>query len=127
MEKLLRLRKPQQLPVNVLGQQKKEQDVENERNTQVDVVITINKINIAMSKDFLFAINTDTEEVIISESAKGTNKINYIERIKKSDNEMLYHAVNTLTSITKSSNYDVTIFKAMDKVCQLMYSKHKKH
>ena len=56
-----------------------------------------------MSKDFLFAINTDTEEVIISESAKGTNKINYIERIKKSDNEMLYHAVNTLTSITKSS------------------------
>jgi len=127
VEKLLRLRKPQQLPVNVLGQQKKEQDVENERSTQVDVVITINKINRAMSKDFLFAINTDMEEVIISESAKGTNKISYIERIKKSDNEMLYHAVNTLTSITKSSNYDATIFKAMDEVCQLMYSKHKKH
>jgi hypothetical protein len=44
VEKLLRLRKPQQLPVNVLGQQKKERGVENEQSTQVDVVITINKI-----------------------------------------------------------------------------------
>ncbi len=78
-----------------------------------------------MSKEFLFAINTDTEEVIISESATGTNKIKYIEHIKKSDSDMLYHAVNTLTCIAKSAKYDVTIFRKMDKVCQLMYNSYK--
>ena len=38
---------------------------------------------------------------------------------------MLYNAVQTLTSISKSSNFDMAIFKSMDKVCQMMYSKHK--
>lgn len=78
-----------------------------------------------MDKSLLFAIDINTEEVIVSDSSKGSNKINFIERIKRSDNDMFYNAVLTLTSITKSSNFDAAIFKAMDKVCQMMYKKHK--
>lgn len=73
----------------------------------------------------LFAIDTNTEEVIVSDSPKGSNKINFIERIGRQDNAILYNAVVTLTSLTKASNFDTTIFKAMDKVCQMMYDKHK--
>jgi len=78
-----------------------------------------------MNKSLLFAIDIQTQEVIVSGSSKGSNKINFIERIVKSDNVMLYNAVQTLTSISKSSNFDMAIFKSMDKVCQMMYSKHK--
>lgn len=78
-----------------------------------------------MNTSFLFAIDTNTEEVIVSESVKGSNKVNFIERIKFSDNHMMYHAVQTLTSISKSSNFDLAIFKSMDKICQMMYNKHK--
>ena len=78
-----------------------------------------------MNKNFLFAIDHDKEEVIISESPKGSIKVNFIERIGRNDNEMLYNAVVTLTSITKASNFDAAIFKAMDKVCQMLYNKHK--
>ena len=80
-----------------------------------------------MKRDLLFAIDIKTNEVIVSESSKGTNKINFIERIKQSDNDMFFNAVVTLTSITKSSNFDTRIFKSMDKVCQMMYDKHKTH
>jgi hypothetical protein len=73
----------------------------------------------------LFAIDIDTEEVIVSDSYKGSNKIKFIERIKRSDNDVIYNAVQTLTSITKSNNFDAAIFNSMDKVCQLMYNKHK--
>ena len=73
----------------------------------------------------LFAIDTNTEEVIVSDSPKGSNKINLIERIGRQDNVILHNAVVTLTSITKASNFDTTIFKAMDKVCQMIYDKHK--
>ena len=38
---------------------------------------------------------------------------------------MLYNGVQTLTSISKSSNFDLAIFKSMDKVCQMMYGEHK--
>ena len=38
---------------------------------------------------------------------------------------MLYHAVLTLTSISQSPDFDVKIFKAMDKVCQMLYNKYK--
>jgi hypothetical protein len=38
---------------------------------------------------------------------------------------MLYNAVATLTSITQASDFDAAIFKAMDKVCQMLYNKHK--
>jgi hypothetical protein len=78
-----------------------------------------------MSKNFLFAIDQDNEEVIISESPKGSMKINFIERIGRKENEMLFSAVKTLTSITKDPNFDAAIFKAMDKVCQLIYNKSK--
>ena len=78
-----------------------------------------------MNKSLLFAIDIQTQEVIISGSSKGSNKINFIERIVQSDNIMFYNAVQTLTSITKSSSFDMAIFKSMDKVCQMMYGKHK--
>ena len=73
----------------------------------------------------LFAIDTKTEEVIVSDSPKGSNEIKFIERIKRVDNEVLYNAVVALTYITKDPNFDVTIFKAMDKVCQMIYNKNK--
>ncbi len=73
----------------------------------------------------LFAIDTDTEEVIVSESPKGSNQINFIERIGKKDNDVLYASVVTLTAITTSADFDAAIFKAMDKVCQMVYNKHK--
>ena len=78
-----------------------------------------------MSKNILFAIDTNTEEVIVSDSPKGINKINFIERIGRQEKVILYNAVVTLTSITNTSNIDTTIFKAMDKVCQMIYNKHK--
>jgi len=74
-----------------------------------------------MSKNFLFAIDEQTKEVIISESPKGSIKINFIERIGRKENEILYNAVVTLTSITKDPNFDAALFKAMDKVCQMIY------
>ena len=77
-----------------------------------------------MNKNILFAIDKNTDEIIVSESPKGSNKINFIERIKRQDNDLLYLAVSTLTSISNASNFDVTIFKAMDKVCQMIYNKH---
>ena len=78
-----------------------------------------------MSTNNLFAIDPKTEEVIVSESPKGSNKINLIERIKRKENELLYNAVVTLTSITNAPDLDMSIFKAMDKVCQLIYGKQK--
>lgn len=72
----------------------------------------------------LFAIDKNTEEIIVSESPKGSNKINTIERIKRDDNVILYNAVLTLTSISCANNLDVSLFKAMDKVCQLIYKKY---
>lgn len=77
-----------------------------------------------MNKNLLFALDTNSQEVIVSESPKGSNKVNFIERIGCNDNEMLYNAVVTLTSITNASDFDVAIFKAMDKVCQMIYHKH---
>ena len=73
----------------------------------------------------LFAIDLNTEEVIVSNSQKGSNKINFIERIRRQENDMLFNAVSTLTSISKASDFDISIFKAMDKVCQMIYNKHK--
>lgn len=78
-----------------------------------------------MNKSLLFAIDIQTQEVIVSGSSKGSNKINFIERIVQRDNVMFYNAVQTLTSISKSSNFNMDIFESMDKVCQMMYRKHK--
>ncbi len=79
-----------------------------------------------MNKNYLFAIDEQTKEVIISESPKGTNKIIFIERIGQKENDIFYNAVLTLTAITKDPNFDAALFKAMDKVCQLAYNKFKK-
>ena len=79
-----------------------------------------------MNPTLLFAVDPNTEEVIVSSSTQGNRTIDFIERIHRKDNEMLYHAVITLTCITKDADFDLTIFKAMDKVCQLMYTKHRK-
>jgi len=51
--------------------------------------------------------------------------INFIERVKRNDNEVLFNAVVALTSITNAANFDIKIFNAMDKVCQLIYNKYK--
>lgn len=76
-----------------------------------------------MNKNLLFAIDVNTEEIVVSESPKGSNQVHLIERIVRKENEILYNGVVTLTSITKAPNFDVAIFKAMDKVCQLIYNK----
>jgi hypothetical protein len=78
-----------------------------------------------MNKNYLFAIDEQTNEVVISESPKGSMKINFIERVGKKENEILFNAVVTLTSITKEANFNANLFKAMDKVCQLIYTKFK--
>lgn len=78
-----------------------------------------------MKKTILFAIDLNTEETLVSESEKGSNKVNFIERISRNEDELLFDAVVTLTKITNSTNFDITIFNAMDKVCQLIYNKYK--
>ena len=78
-----------------------------------------------MKKTILFAIDFNTEETLVSESEKGSNKVNFIERISRNENELLFDAVVTLTKITNPNNFDITIFNAMDKVCQLIYYKYK--
>lgn len=80
-----------------------------------------------MINNALFAIDLKTEEIIVSESPKGSKKINFIERINRKDSEILYNAVVTLTSITNMPNFDIAIFKAMDKVCQIIYKKLKEN
>jgi hypothetical protein len=79
-----------------------------------------------MNNNYLFAIDKNSAEIIVSESPKGSNKINLVERLKRSENEILYNAVVTLTSIAAAPKLDVPTFKAMDKVCQLIYSNLKK-
>jgi len=78
-----------------------------------------------MKKTILFAIDLNTEETLVSESEKGSNKVNFIERISRNENELLFDSVVTLTKITNSTNFDTAIFNAMDKVCQLIYIKYK--
>lgn len=78
-----------------------------------------------MKKTILFAIDFNTEETLVSESEKGNNKVNFIERISRNENELLFEAVVTLTKITNPNNFDIAIFNAMDKVCQLIYNNYK--
>jgi hypothetical protein len=78
-----------------------------------------------LTMSFLFAIDSKSEETIVSASQTGSNKIDFIERISRNQNGVLFNAVVTLTSITNTPDFDIKIFKAMDKVCQLIYSKHK--
>jgi hypothetical protein len=75
--------------------------------------------------NMLFAIDKNTEEVIVSDSPKGSNKINFIERIGRQDNVNLFKAVEILSNLSSDSNLDTSIFKAVDKVCQMIYNRHK--
>lgn len=75
----------------------------------------------------LFAIDQNTNEIIVSDSSKGSHKINLVERIKREENVILYNAVITLSSISSESNLDISLFKAMDKICQLIYGKYKEN
>jgi hypothetical protein len=75
--------------------------------------------------NMLFAIDQNTNEIIVSESPKGSHKINLVERIKREENLIFHNAVVTLSSISSSNELDISLFKAMDKVCQLIYNKHK--
>jgi len=88
-----------------------------------DAITTKKESN--MNNDFLFAVDFNTMEVIVSNSSKGTNKIKFIERIKKDDNIIIFNAAVTLKSISESSDFDPKLFKMMDKICQSIYNKHK--
>jgi hypothetical protein len=77
-----------------------------------------------MKKTLLFAIDLTTKEVIVSESQKGSKGITFIERIHQRENELLFDAVSSMTKLTTSPKFDLALFKAMDKVCQLIYTKH---
>ncbi|MFM7671801.1 MAG: hypothetical protein ACKO6Q_04335 [Bacteroidota bacterium] len=74
---------------------------------------------------YLFAIDINTKEVIVSVSAKGSNKIEFIERIPRQKQEELYQSVMSLMEQARAANFDEKKFKAMDKVCQALYRKHK--
>lgn len=74
--------------------------------------------------NYLFAIDVQREEVMVSASPKGSMKITLIERIKRKDDELLFQAVVTLTALAQVSDLDGKLFKAMDSVCQGLYAKH---
>lgn len=80
-----------------------------------------------MKRVLLFAIDYKKNEVIVSESSKENNKINFIERIKKSDNDIFFSAVVKLTNMTKAPRLDIEIFKSVDRECQMIYHKHKEY
>lgn len=69
----------------------------------------------------LFAIDSHAQEVLVSASAKGSKEILFKERISMQEHELLYQAVTTLTLIASAEVLDVRLYKAMDKVCQLIY------
>jgi hypothetical protein len=77
-----------------------------------------------MKKTFLFAIDPKTEAVLVSESEKGSKTLQFVERIERPKHELLFDTVQILTQMTQSADLDMAIFKAMDKVCQLIYAKH---
>ena len=79
-----------------------------------------------MKSNYLFAIDPKTQEILVSESAKGSYKINLIERIPSSSNELLFEAVKLLSKISKQIDVDVTLFKAVENVCQIIYNKKEK-
>ena len=74
---------------------------------------------------YLFAIDEKAQEVIVSASAKGSKKIDFIERVSRNKNEELYRSVSALTEQANAPEFDVKQFKSIDKVCQGLYVKHK--
>ena len=105
---------------NVAEQHNQETDVKTKLKAQVvDATITTKK-NTDM-KTLLFAVDTKTQETIISQSIKGSNKIIQIDKIKQSDNNELYKAALTLKEISKAPNFNINDFKAADKLCQKLF------
>lgn len=76
-----------------------------------------------MKKTLLFAIDPKTQETIVSESQKGSRSVDFRERIARADHELLYDSVVLLTQMARMPQPDAALFKAMDKVCQLIYTK----
>ena len=72
----------------------------------------------------LFALDPKEDEVIVSDSPKGSQSSNLMERIKRADNPLLHQAVQTLTAIATAPTLDAKLFKAMDRVCQMIYKSH---
>jgi hypothetical protein len=101
-------------PSNAQELRRRVLDAAIERLIQMDAVIYTNM-------DKLFAIDPDTGEVIVSASPKGSKTINFVERVNRKDNELLYQAVQTLTLVSTAPAFDMKVFRAMDKVCQLVY------
>ena len=63
--------------------------------------------------------------MIVSASAKGSKKIDFIERVARTQNEELYRSVLALTELANAADFDVKEFKAMDKACQALYKAHR--
>ena len=79
---ILQLRGLQAHQVNALELQIKVQDVKRGQLIQMEDVIYIKNLIKQKNMNMLFAIDAKTEEAIVSNSPKGSNKINFIERIK---------------------------------------------
>ena len=76
-----------------------------------------------MKKTILFATDPQTNEILVSESAPGSNTIIPLARIPRADHPLLFDAANLLTQMTTSPLFDANVFKAMNKVCELMFEK----
>jgi hypothetical protein len=114
-----------QPPDNAQAQRRKALDARIKQPIPMAVVTSIKIISRKkMKKNMLFAIDHTTEEVIVSESQKGSALITLIERIPNHKNELLYDAVVVLTKMTRSPQFDINSFKAMDEVCQMLYAKY---
>ncbi len=74
--------------------------------------------------NYLFAIDPQTEEIIVSQSPKGSVKIEAVERIGKNNHAVLFHAVSALTLLSREQEINMTLFKAMDAICQKIYLSH---
>ena len=123
MERVLRIDHLPNLPVNnALELQKRVIVAETEPPIPTGVAIIINKIT-NMKTNYLFAIDAATNDILVSESAKGSFKVTLIERIPSAEDELLFDAVALLTKISKQTEVDVPLFKAVEKVCQLIYGR----
>jgi hypothetical protein len=123
MERVLQIDLLPSLPVNNATEPPKRVNVaETEPRIPTVVAIIINK-KTTMKTNYLFAIDAASNDILISESAKGSFKVTLIERIPSAEDELLFDAVALLTKISKQTEVDVPLFKAVEKVCQLIYGK----
>lgn len=53
--------------------------------------------------------------------------MHFIQRVSRKQNELLHSTTYTFTAITQPSDFELFVFKAMDKVCQMMYTKNMKY